>query len=292
MRQRCLQGLNARDGANAHKRFSPLDNNAIIPNRMEFAVSIALNILLAAVTTYLTIRLVRRKKPVWAYLTTKVIGLGTDAPPELKLTFDDKSVNDVYRTLVIFFNEGNTTIRRQDVSEKVRIHFDKAEILREPTLVAISKKAIKFSAKHVVKDGHSSVELDFLYLYHNDGAVFEILHTASEKPAATGDIMESESVTEIDRFVRTRPRSLRLSTAMLVGIMAILGSAFSLWSFFQGKPPSVEVFEQGKAVTVIDISGVYLIIALVYVLVFLAIGVGEILRYRKIARFPRWSQVQ
>ena len=59
---------------------------------------------IAVALTIATIYLIRRKKPVWAYTTTKVIGLGTDAPAELKLLFNEKQVLEVYRTELIFFN--------------------------------------------------------------------------------------------------------------------------------------------------------------------------------------------
>jgi len=59
----------------------------------------------AVASIIVAIRLARRKKPAWAYTTTKVIGLGGDAPAELKLVFNDKIVPDVYRTYLIFFNK-------------------------------------------------------------------------------------------------------------------------------------------------------------------------------------------
>ena len=59
------------------------------------------------------------KEPVWAYKTSKIIGLGTDAPLDLHVTFKNKPVNEVYRTTLIIFNRGRTAIRANDVTKPI-----------------------------------------------------------------------------------------------------------------------------------------------------------------------------
>lgn len=116
-----------------------------------------------------TIKLAKRKQPAWAHKTRKIIGLGTEAPQELKLTFNGKSINDVYRTIFIFFNKGNEAIQSNDVPQKVSINFGGAEILREPVIKGKSDESIGFSAQRVVTEENDSIELDFSYLDHDDG---------------------------------------------------------------------------------------------------------------------------
>ena len=152
-------------------------------------ISIPLTIVLFIVSTILLIKLTKRKRPAWALNTKQVIGLGAEVPPEIKLYFSNKQVNDVYQTTFIFFNSGNETIIRNDVTENVTIHFKDAEILRQSTINKMSKDAIKFSAKQAIKEGDNCIELDFLYLDNKDGAVVEVLHTASKDITCSGNII-------------------------------------------------------------------------------------------------------
>ena len=170
--------------------------------------SIVLVIVLFIVSTILVLKLAKRKKPVWAYKSKKVIGLGTNPPRELKLTFGGNPVNDVYQTSFILFNDGNEAIRKDDVTEKVTLHFKGAKILRQPIIERKSSEAIKLSARHVLKDAEDCVELDFLYLDHKDGAVVEVMHTRSEEITCTANIIGAKKVTNYGEFEQSRQRFL------------------------------------------------------------------------------------
>lgn len=171
------------------------------------------------------IKLTRKKEPVWAYKTAEIIGLGTDAPPELEMTFDGEPVNDVYRTTFIFFNKGNETVRNTDVTEKVAIHFKEARVLREPTVLATSKEANKFSIRLAVKDVDIAVELDFSYLDHNDGAVVEVLHTKSQGITHSGNIIGTNRIGYIGKFL---PPESNRPIIRLAGVFIPLGLSLAL----------------------------------------------------------------
>lgn len=166
-----------------------------------YIITIFFTIGLGITAIVLTIKLARRKKPVWAYTTMKIIGLGTNAPPELELTFNKRPLTDVYRTTFILFNRGNEAIRKEDITRNVTVHFSGAEILREPTVTAKSTEEIQFSARQVVKDGDNAIELDFLYLDHNDGAVTEVIHTTSEQIYCRANIIGAKEIANIGEFV-------------------------------------------------------------------------------------------
>lgn len=155
------------------------------------------------VALIVAVRLAKRKKPVWAYETTKILGLGTDAPPQLKLTFNNSPITDIYQTRFIFFNKGNESIRKGDVTEKVTIQFEAADILQPPTVKA-SREAIRLSAKQTVKDDTNSIEMDFLYLDHNDGAVVEVIHTSIARITCSGNIIGTKRISYIGKFKPTR----------------------------------------------------------------------------------------
>jgi hypothetical protein len=171
---------------------------------------------------WLAVKLAKKKKPVWAYKTKKIIGLGSNAPPELKLTFEDKQVKDVYRTVFIFFNRGNEDIRERDVTERVAFQFAGAQILREPNVIARSKDAIKPVAKRVTRNGVDCVELDFLYLDHNDGMVVEVLHTVSNELACSANIIGTESIRFIGWFAPSRSKRSNISLALLFGMIILI----------------------------------------------------------------------
>lgn len=143
---------------------------------------------LGILSIYLVVKQARRKKPVWGYKTHWLMGLGSDAPPELKLYFRKKLVNDVYQTKFIFLNRGNETIHKDGIADKITIHFKDCKILQEPSLVT-NREAIRCTTKLITKGQDNQVQLDFLYLDNNDGGIIKILHTKCEKITCSGDIM-------------------------------------------------------------------------------------------------------
>ena len=185
-------------------------------------VTVALGI----ATIILAIKLAKKKKPVWALNTRKIIGIGTGAPPELKMTFSGLPVDDVYRTVFIFFNKGTETIRKADVAEAVAIHFEGGKILGQPTALATSKPVNKVSLRHINKDGDEAVEVDFLYLDHDDGVMVEVLHTKSERIRCSGIIIGANEIGYIGEFLeRPAPYSLTIMAAvisMMVGFIIYL----------------------------------------------------------------------
>lgn len=164
-------------------------------------ISIGVTVALSIATTILIRRLTRRKKPTWAYTTKKLIGLGTDAPKGLQLTFNSKPVNDIYQTTFIFFNRGRETIRNGDVTQPVTMHFHEGEILRKPVIKATSNEAIKFSAKHVIAQGGHQVRLEFLYLDHEDGGACEILHTKSSEITCAANIIGAKEIDNAGKLI-------------------------------------------------------------------------------------------
>lgn len=139
-------------------------------------------------TLVLAVTRVKRKKPVWGYDVREIIGLGSKAPPEVKLSFNDEEIKDVYRTVVIFFNKGNEPIDKKDVAKRIVVDFGVGKILKEPMLLSISKEENNFSANKV---GDNSVELGFHYLGHNDGACIEVMHTRGSPPSMSGTIIDT-----------------------------------------------------------------------------------------------------
>jgi hypothetical protein len=227
----------------------------------------------------LALKLVKKRQPVWAYETTKIIGLGSNAPPELKLTFNEQPVSDVYQTRVILFNKGNEPILNDNVTESVIIQFKGAEILRQPDIKAKSKEAIKFSAKQVVKGGHNSIEVNFLYLDHDDGAVVDVLHTASEEVTCTANIIGTQQIKNIGNF-EPRPlqhRRRRLIALLLYLIILVVGPAgLSIYYLLTG-------YSREQPMT--------LVVFIVFWLSCTALWIFDFRRLFHYRKFPRWSSI-
>ena len=214
-------------------------------------------------------RAIRRKKPVWASITNKIIGLDTDAPAELKLSFADKSVRDVYRTKFIFFNKGREPIRKNDIKD-IAIHFKEANILQPPVILKPSNAAIEFSAKQIVKHGDNAIELSFDYLDHNDGAVVEVLHTKSKDITHSGTIIgaDRKRIDYIGEFLPPRPLELRrlLREYRMLGLLPVVMLVVAL------------------VVMLVIAEDVLLLTFLL--LIGILIGIPTFRRYTK---FPKWS---
>lgn len=162
----------------------------------KFIVTIFVAVIFGVTAIVQGFKLVRKKKPSWAYQTQKLIGLGSNAPPELKLTFGDVPVKEVFSTKFIFFNNGKEPIRTiDDVIKPITIRFGNAQILREP-FIRPSNNEIEFISKRV----NDCIEIGFKYLDYQDGAVVEILHTASDRPVCQGKIISTRRISYLGEF--------------------------------------------------------------------------------------------
>jgi hypothetical protein len=231
--------------------------------------------IVAIIAIIVAVRLARKKTPVWAHRTQQLIGLGTNAPPELKLTFNDKPVAAVFQTTLIFYNRGNESIRRVDVTDNVAFRFPGAEILREPTIKP-NKPEIRISAKRVITHGDNAIELDFEYLAHNDGVIIEVLHTNFQSIERQGNIIDSKEMQDIGYFPLTYPRLRRLllpaAGPLVVGI---IGIALLINGMLASKPE--DSFSKFFFPSFLIIFGLLTIV--------------EFLPYFRARRFPKWSMI-
>ena len=242
-------------------------------------LSIILAVIFSITTIILALKLAKKKKPVWALHTRKIMGIGTDSPAELKMTFRGLAVDDVYRTKFIFLNKGTETIRKADVAEAVTIHFEGATILDQPTALARSKQANELSVRQIIKDGDKAVEVDFLYLDHDDGALVEVLHTKSERIRCSGIIMGAGDIDYIGEFLRRPPPSW--FPIMLVVFFTLFGCMiYSMWNDF--------------ARWVLTTQIKYLFIIPTIFTLFLTVYLGRYMVrespvFYRYLRFPRWT---
>ena len=244
-------------------------------------IGIILAVIFFASTIIFAVRSARRKTPVYFYNTKKIIGLGADAPSEIKIFFRDKPVTEVYRTTITFFNRGNEVIRSDDVTEKVTFLFKGVHILDQPNVVATSKKAIKFLVKQVIKDGDDAIELSFLYLDRKDGAVIEVLHTANVEMDCKGNIIGVKKIAQIDEF--ERPYFLfRVPSPRLFGwitAMSMLAIGFSVGAL---------LVDPGAQMLPLPILLLILILSSIWFIGTVSLIVIPYLMYKP----PKWSHIR
>ena len=224
------------------------------------------------VAIWLAIKAAKKKQPVWAYKTKTIIGLGSDAPEELKLSFAGIPIKEAYRTKFIFFNRGNESIRDNDVKAKVAVHFGQALILREPVVVKPSRPDIKFLARKVIDGANQFVELDFSFLDHDDGAVVEVLHTRNEPERCSGTIVGAKPIEQVKEFVPYKPldlvAKLKNRDSMFAIFLAFIFSGLVIYAAINKGNPDLAIAFFG-------------IIALFSLL-------GLLSRYRQ-NKFPNWT---
>ena len=235
--------------------------------------SIILGIVAVALAV-VTIYLIRRKKPVWAYTTTKKIGLRKDTPSELKLFFNEKQVLEVYQTELIFFNMGNTSIRKDDISDPITIHFKGTEFLRDPYAMQINRQENRINI--AVDRKSSTFKIDFLFLDHNDGVIVEVMHDKGAEVECTGNIIDAGKPRYIGEFERRPPEGYKAN--MIVGVL-FGGLVTMMW------------IQTASSIISNSIDWVELGMPIVFTIGSILILFLLIRRLYKFFRFPSWSRI-
>jgi len=223
----------------------------------------------------LTIKWRNKKEYTWAYKTEKLIGLGTDAPSELKLSFNGKEIPEIYRTSLIFFNRGNVTIKQDEVTDPIRISFKESELLQinQPPKVNKIQTRVK-----VISNGTNGFQIEFLYLDHNDGVVIEILHTKCDDIICEGNIMGAGAPIyagefSVQRPQRFRPRLISHIIYMLYPLMA---------GFF--------IIKTSTSInTIVETSPYIWPLVIIFSIVWWLHGATHIVPFFAYKGFPKWS---
>lgn len=219
------------------------------------------------VSIIIAVRLARRRRPSWAYRTEKVVGLGSSAPKELKLTFGDTVINDVYQTTFILYNRGNEPIlAKDDVIRPIVLRLGKAQILREPT-IRPSNYDIMFTAKR----DNDCVKVDFKYLDHNDGAVVDVLHTKSDKLDCQGKIMGVKKISYLGEFEEQRLNTIeKIVASVAIPFLTV----FILWGI---------IFPPTK-------SSDWIFVTVLIIGMLSGVGIPSLIKFIRLRRFPSWSR--
>jgi len=120
------------------------------------------------------------------FIHSRLIG-GTDQilPQDLEMRYKGEKIERLTKTLVMLWNMGNRTVKRDDIVEGdwLRVELDRETRALDAQIV---KKTRDVNNLSVVRQPSSSnqIIIDFDYLDPGDGVVIEILHTGTVGPGS------------------------------------------------------------------------------------------------------------
>lgn len=128
-------------------------------------------------------------RPVYQMRGIKLIGPDVNIFPNyVDIMFKGKTVDRLNKTKIVFWNAGKALINAVDIVNPIVCDFSEGSRILEVIVIKRTRDTNKFSAT-VDSDLANRVLLNFVYLEPGDGAVIEILHTASILyPKITGTI--------------------------------------------------------------------------------------------------------
>ena len=242
-------------------------------------IYLGITIVSIVVAVYFGLRSIRKKEPVFAWCREKIIGLGSNAPEELKLLFNDVPLAKVFRTTFIVFNRGRLAIRKDDIVGCLRISFDEGAILRQPIIHTKSSQSIEFLANAVVENNKHQVELEFQYLNHNDGAVFEVLHTDDTKINIDATLIDVNKIIDIGNMKPIQVGRMKYLFGSFIGFCALFG-----WAIH-----GAVTMDESSTTTGEPLS-IWVPLVIAFAITWLLTFMTDVREFYRYYRFPSWSR--
>ena len=138
-----------------------------------FLISIGL----AVLGTYLTLKTIKTKKPVFTKTNFNLITNNVGSFPELKMTFKGNKIENLSSTDITFWNSGNERIEKNDVAEKSPLRIEAKEGIKI-FMVSIVYKTSQENVFEIKLDSDQNIiYCSFDYLSKKDGVVIQIIHS-------------------------------------------------------------------------------------------------------------------
>lgn len=114
------------------------------------------------------------KLPYYAISSHNIVRDLVSSIDLLKVLYDRERIENLTATKIAFWNAGNDTIKREDISVPLTVTVKKGHILKAQKLHEVEEEN-GFSIP-ISKD-KSHINLDFNYLEKNQGVIIQLLHT-------------------------------------------------------------------------------------------------------------------
>ncbi len=109
---------------------------------------------------------------------------------DVEILYKGNRINALYRTSIIFWNDGNDVLKSTDIVEDdpLVFSFEEDSILLRYEVIKNTRPVNKAKLSSF-GDSQSAVKLEFEFFDQNDGVHIELLHTSESDPEIKGTIM-------------------------------------------------------------------------------------------------------
>jgi hypothetical protein len=128
------------------------------------------------------------------YKTVRVLGaMGHTLPEAVKITFRNRQINNLCRTLILVWNNSDKTIYGANIvkEDPLRIRIGKGALVLDARIVKVTREVNKWESLDIFSIDPAETNISFDYLDAGDGCVIETFHTESnDTPILLGSIHE------------------------------------------------------------------------------------------------------
>lgn len=155
-----------------------LDGDKILFNAISFIIGI-LGLFLTILGLFLTWRANKKREPLFAVRTTKLIKEDAHKISPIHINYLDKEINNLSISKIAFWNNGRETINSADVAKNnpLRIKIDDEYEILDCEIIYIQNTSNGFSVK--LYEDRKNISIDFDYLDYNEGFIIQIYHTGN-----------------------------------------------------------------------------------------------------------------
>lgn len=177
-------------------------------------------------------RSLKYKEPTWSIKSNNLISGYSKKFKNLKIQYNNNVVEKLTVSKLLFMNAGRETINRDDIAKanRLRVIPIKETQIVDAKVDTCNNESSQFSVN--ISNEDKCAYIDFDYLDHNQGAVFQIIHTGvtSNDIQILGDIKGAKNsvITKID----LDPLSTRWEGLEIISnIISIIGFILVLITF-------------------------------------------------------------
>lgn len=131
------------------------------------------------VSYYFYRKSLREKAPYWAISSNNLIQGFSSKVQDLQVIFQEKKVENLTISKILFWNNGAETIDKDDIGtiNHIRIIPKKNILLLDGKILASNNESSQFNVR--LNEDENCAYLDFAYLDEKQGAVIQIIHTGT-----------------------------------------------------------------------------------------------------------------
>lgn len=218
-------------------------------------------------------RSMQRTSLVYVSRSFQVVGRHSSFPSDLKILYQDREVERVTKTVIIFWNNGNVTINGSRIvdSDPLRLEVSEGERILDASVIGVTR-AVNSCALSPGADPLIQRVLTFDYLDAGDGIAVSMLYTAEKEAHVFGTLRGVGGVQSLGKMPDAPVRNFMF----VMSVVAIVCVLIIIFSFFAVVKNLVGHHGAEFLISVIGVSLVGLVLA----------GLGLLMGWREKRRGP------